>query len=92
MGTVVLNFGSSVLRPPGDLHVGVDEISPVARWLPSARRRFCVRGVTNQLLSEVIDLLGADCSEATAAYVATGEQRTAALLMGSSQKSRFPRE
>jgi homoserine dehydrogenase len=41
-------------------------------------------------MAEVANVLGEDCPEATAAYVATGEQRTAALLMGSLQNSGIP--
>jgi homoserine dehydrogenase len=41
-------------------------------------------------LGEITDLFGTDCPEATAAYVATGEQRTAALLLGSLQSSGIP--
>ena len=47
-------------------------------------------GVTDQLMTEVADVLGADRSEAEAAYVAAGEQRTAALLVGSLQNSGIP--
>src|ERR1700722_9857584 len=87
----ILKFGSSVLRSPGDLHVGVDEI--YRRW----RAGCCVlavvsafEGVTNQLMDEVMDILGAECPEATAAYLATGEQRTAALLHGSLRQYGLP--
>jgi homoserine dehydrogenase len=80
----VLKFGSSVLRSPGDLHVAVDEI--YRRWRSGYRILAVVsafEGVTDELMGEVADALGSDCPEATAAYVATGEQQTGALLLGS---------
>src|SRR6267154_634775 len=80
----VLKFGSSVLRNPGDLHVAVDEI--YRRWRSGYRILAVVsafEGVTDELMREVTDALGSDCPEATAAYVATGEQQTGALLLGS---------
>jgi homoserine dehydrogenase len=87
----VLKFGSSVLRSPRDLYVAVDEI--YRRWR-SGRRVLAVvsafEGITDELMAEVADQLGADRPEATAAYVATGEQRTAALLVGSLQNSGIP--
>jgi homoserine dehydrogenase len=87
----VLKFGSSVLRSAGDLHVAVDEI--YRQW--RGRRRVLAvvsafEGVTDQLIAEVADGLGAESPEATAAYVATGEQRTAALLLGSLLKFGIP--
>jgi homoserine dehydrogenase len=87
----VLKFGSSVLRSPRDLYVAVDEI--YRRWRSGCRVLAVVsafEGITDELMAEVAEILGADCSEATAAYVATGEQRTAALLLGSLQKSGIP--
>src|SRR3984885_10149493 len=87
----VLKFGSSVLRSPRDLYVAVDEI--YRRWRGGYRVLAVVsafEGITDELLAQVVDLLGADCPEATAAYVATGELRTAALLLGSLQKSGIP--
>jgi homoserine dehydrogenase len=87
----VLKFGSSVLRSPGDLHVAVDEI--YRRWRAGCRVLAVVsafEGVTNQLMDEVMDLLGAECPEATAAYIATGEQQTAALLHGSLRQYGLP--
>src|ERR1700730_837497 len=80
----VLKFGSSVLRSPRDLYLAVDEI--YRRWRSGCRILTVVsafEGITDELMAEVADVLGADCPEATAAYVATGEQRTAALLLGS---------
>jgi homoserine dehydrogenase len=80
----VLKFGSSVLRSPRDLHVAVDEI--YRRWRGGYRVLAAFphsRAITDELMAEVADVLGADCPEATAAYVGTGEQRTAALLVGS---------
>jgi homoserine dehydrogenase len=87
----VLKFGSSVLRTPRDLHNAVDEI--YRRWRGGRRILGVVsafEGVTDELMAEVADELGTDCSEAAAAYVATGEQRTAALLLGSLQNSGIP--
>jgi homoserine dehydrogenase len=87
----VLKFGSSVLRSPRDLYVAVHEI--YRRWRSGCRVLAVVsafEGITDELMAEVADVLGADCPEATAAYVATGEQRTAALLLGSLQKSGIP--
>ena len=40
-------------------------------------------GVTNQLLAEAAEIFGDGCDEALAAYVSTGEQQSAALLVGS---------
>ena len=87
----VLKFGSSVLRSPRDLHVAVDEI--YRRWRGGCRVLAVVsafEGITDELMAEVADVLGADCPEAAAAYIATGEQRTAALLTGSLQISGIP--
>jgi homoserine dehydrogenase len=87
----VLKFGSSVLRTPRDLHIAVDEI--YRRWRCGRRILAVVsafEGITDELMAEVADVLGAGCREAMAAYVATGEQRTAALLMGSLQNSGIP--
>jgi homoserine dehydrogenase len=90
-GVEVLKFGSSVLRSSRDLHAAVDEI--YRRWRSGCRVLAVVsafEGITDQLIAEVADVLGADCPEATAAYIATGEQRTAALLSGSLQQSGLP--
>ena len=87
----VLKFGSSVLRTPRDLHIAVDEI--YRRWRCGSRILAVVsafEGVTDELMAEVANELGTNCSEASAAYVATGEQRTAALLMGSLQNCGVP--
>jgi homoserine dehydrogenase len=87
----VLKFGSSVLRSPRDLHVAVDEI--YRRWRGGYRVLAVVsafEGITDELMAEVEDVLGEHCPEATAAYVATGEQRTAAMLAGSLQNSGIP--
>jgi homoserine dehydrogenase len=87
----VLKFGSSVLRSPGDLHIAVDEI--YRRWRAGYRVLAVVSafaGTTDELLGEVADTVGTDCPEATAAYVATGEQKTAALLLGSLRQYGLP--
>jgi homoserine dehydrogenase len=79
----VLKFGSSVLRSSQDLHVAVDEI--YRRWRSGCRVIAVVsafEGITDLLMDDVMNAIGTSCPEATAAYVATGEQRTAALLLG----------
>src|ERR1700734_1098984 len=80
----VLKFGSSVLRSPADLQVAVDEI--YRRWRSGSRILAVVsafEGVTDQLFKEAESLFAASESGATAAYIAQGEQRTAALLSAS---------
>ena len=80
----VLKFGSSVLRSPGDMHVAVDEI--YRHWRSGHRVLAVVsafEGMTDVLMGEVADALGSDCPEATAAYVATGEEQAGAILLGS---------
>jgi homoserine dehydrogenase len=87
----VLEFGSSVLHSPRDLRTAVDEI--YRRWRGGYRVLAVVSafdGVTDELMAEVADVLGADWPEAAAAYIATGEQRTAALLTGSLQICGIP--
>jgi homoserine dehydrogenase len=87
----VLKFGSSVLRSPGDLHMAVDEI--YRRWRAGYRVlavASAFEGVTDELMGEVADALGSDCPEATAAYAATGEQQTGALLLGSLRQYGLP--
>jgi homoserine dehydrogenase len=89
--TVVLKFGSSVLRSAGDLHIAVDEI--YRHWRAGCRVLAVVSAfedVTDSLMDEVMDTIGPDCPEATAAYVATGEQQTAALLLGSLHQYGLP--
>ena len=78
----VLKFGSSVLRTQDDLPVAVDEI--YRHW----RSGCCVlavvsafEGVTDRLFKEAESLFGVDSGDATAAFVAAGEERTAALLV-----------
>jgi homoserine dehydrogenase len=91
MSVEVLKFGSSVLRSPGDLHVAVDEI--YRRWRAGHRVLAVVsafEGVTDELFGEVADTVGLDCPEATAAYVAVGEQKTAALVLGSLHQYGLP--
>ena len=87
----VLKFGSSVLRTAKDLRVAVDEI--YRRWRSGFRVIAVVsafEGVTDALIAEVTAAVGADCPEATASYVATGELRTAALLLGSLRQHGLP--
>jgi homoserine dehydrogenase len=87
----VLKFGSSVLRSPRDLPIAVDEI--YRHWRAGCRVLAVVsafEGETDRLIGDAVALLGADSAEGLAAYVATGEQRTAALLLGSLQRSGIP--
>jgi homoserine dehydrogenase len=87
----VLKFGSSVLRTPTDLPIAVDEI--YRRWRLGSRVLAVVsafEGVTDQLIKDAAELFGSDCPEATAAYIATGEQRTATLLTGMLRRSGIP--
>jgi homoserine dehydrogenase len=87
----VLKFGSSVLRSAKDLPVAVDEI--YRHWRAGCRVLAVVsafEGETDRLIGDAVALLGADSAEGLAAYVATGEQRTAALLTGSLQRSGLP--
>lgn len=87
----VLKFGSSVLRSPGDLHVAADEI--YRRWRAGCQVLAVVSafdGVTDELLADVTEALGTACPEATAAYLATGEIKTAALLHGSLRQYGLP--
>jgi homoserine dehydrogenase len=79
----VLKFGSSVLRTPDDLHIAVDEIH--RRWRSNRLVLAVVsafEGVTDQLIGDASEMFGTASPYAAAAYVATGEQRTAALLAG----------
>src|SRR5882757_4080997 len=87
----VLKFGSSVLRSARDLHVAVDEI--YRRWRAGCRVIAVVsafEGITDVLMRDVLSTIGTSCPEATAAYVATGEQRTAALLLGALRTAGIP--
>src|SRR5258708_39812785 len=89
--TVVLKFGSSVLRSAGNLHLAVDEI--YRHWRLGFRVLAVVSAfetVTDILIAKVVDTIGSDCPEATAAYVATGEHQTAALLLGSLHQFGLP--
>jgi homoserine dehydrogenase len=87
----VLKFGSSVLRSAADLPIAVDEI--YRRWRAGSHLLVVVsafEGITDQLLSEVSDGTEYECREATAAYVSTGEQKTAALLLGALRRCGMP--
>jgi homoserine dehydrogenase len=82
-GIEVLKFGSSVLRTARDLPVAGDEI--YRRWRAGARVLAVVsafEGVTDRLMREAAEIFADDCAAATAAYVASGEQQTGALLTG----------
>jgi homoserine dehydrogenase len=87
----VLKFGSSVLKCADDLHFAVDEI--YRRWRAGRRVLAVVsafEGETDRLFEESSRVFGADSPQAAAAYVATGEQRTAALLAGSLHRCGIP--
>jgi homoserine dehydrogenase len=87
----VLKFGSSVLRSANELHVVVDEI--YRRWRGNCRVLAVVsafEGVTDQLIREAADLVATDTEEATASYIAQGEQRTAALLVEALTQAGIP--
>src|ERR1700733_12649149 len=78
----VLKFGSSVLRGQDDLPVAVDEI--YRHWRSGSRVLAVVsafEGVTDRLFQEAQRLFGSDFEDATAAFVGTGERRTAPLLV-----------
>ena len=86
----ILKFGSSVLRSPIDLPVAVDEI--YRRWRSGSNVLAVVsafEGVTDQLIGEAETLVAAN-SSAMAAYIAQGEQRTAALLLGALTRCGVP--
>lgn len=75
---VVLKFGNSVLRTLEKLPVAVDEI--YRHWRSGCRVLAVVsafEGVTDRLFKEADTLFGPGPSPAAAAFVATGEQRTA---------------
>jgi homoserine dehydrogenase len=87
----ILKFGSSVLRSAEDLPVAVDEI--YRRWRAGSKVLAVVsafEGVTNQLIKEAEDLLAGSHPGAAAAYIAQGEQRTAALLLGALTRCGIP--
>ena len=87
----VLKFGSSVLRTRDDLPVAVDEI--YRHWRSGCRVLAVVsafEGVTDQLFKEAESLFDADSEPATAAFVATGEQRTAELLVAALVRCGIP--
>jgi homoserine dehydrogenase len=78
----VLKFGSSVLRTRDDLPVAVDEI--YRHWrsgCPVLAVVSAFEGVTDRLFKEAECLFGADSDDATAAFVAAGEERTATVLV-----------
>ena len=87
----VLKFGSSVLRGSHDLHFAVDEI--YRHWRSGCHVLAVVSAfedVTDQLINEASEIFGTCCPEAAASYVATGEQKTAALLVGSLVRCGIP--
>ena len=87
----ILKFGSSVLRSSGDLHVAIDEIY---RCFRSGHLVLAVvsafEGITDKLVGEVTAALGPECPEAAAAFIATGESQTAALLHGALRQYGLP--
>jgi homoserine dehydrogenase len=71
--------------------MAVDEI--YRRWRSGLRVLAVVsafESVTDQLMAEVSDLVGSESPEAIATYVATGEQKTAALLLGMLRRCGLP--
>jgi homoserine dehydrogenase len=87
----VLKFGSSVLGSPEDLHQAVDEIYRC--WRVGSNVLAVVsafEGVTDRLIGEAAALFGANSPEALAIYTATGEQKTAALLVGALCENGIP--
>jgi homoserine dehydrogenase len=87
----VLKFGSSVLRTPEELPVAVDEI--YRHWRAGCRVLAVVsafEGVTDRLFKEAETLFGPGPSSSAAAFVATGEQRTATLLVGALVRCGIP--
>jgi homoserine dehydrogenase len=89
--TEVLKFGSSVLRRPEDLPIAVDEIYRRCR---SGSKVLAVvsafEGVTDRLIKDAEELLTASAPDASAAYIAQGEQRTASLLLGALLRCGIP--
>jgi len=86
---VVLKFGSSVLATSDDLPLAVDE---VYRRLREGARVLAVvsafAGDTDRLLNRAREVLGEEAApEAVAAFVATGELQSAALLAGALLRS-----
>src|SRR5882672_9349249 len=87
----VLKFGSSVLRTREELPVAVDEI--YRHWRSGCRVLAVVsafEGVTDRLFKEADRLFRPGSSHEAAAFVATGEQRTATLLVGALIRSGIP--
>ena len=87
----ILKFGSSVLRSPDDLPVAVDEI--YRRWRAGSNVLAVVsafEGVTDQLITEAEELFASSQPRASAAYIAQGEQRTAALLLDALRRCGIP--
>src|SRR4030088_2980751 len=86
---IVLKFGSSVLATAGDLPLAVDE---VYRHLRKGCRVLAVvsafAGDTDRLFSRSRAILGEEAApHAVAAFVATGEWQSAALLAGALLRS-----
>jgi len=81
---VIVKFGSSVLASADEIPIAVDEIY---RRLREGARVLAVvsafAGETNRLLNRARGVLGDEAApEAVAAFVATGEMQSAALLVG----------
>jgi homoserine dehydrogenase len=81
---VVLKFGSSVLAGPKDLAGAVDEVYRRLRLGSSVLAVISAfAGDTDRLIARATMTLGEDAApEAIAAFVATGEVQSAALLVG----------
>jgi homoserine dehydrogenase len=87
----VLKFGSSVLRSPEDLHHAVDEIYRCWRLGSNVLAVVSAfEGVTDRLIGEAAAVFGTNSPEALAIYAATGEQQTAALLLGALCQNGIP--
>src|SRR6202034_2259527 len=80
-----------VLRSANELHLAVDEI--YRRWRSNCKILAVVsafEGVTDKLIREAADLVATDTEEATATYIAQGEQRTAVLLVEALSQAGIP--
>ncbi len=87
----VLKFGSSVLHAPSELAIAVDEI--YRHWRSHNRILAVVsafEGITDRLIEEAAQIFGDTCPAAAAAYISTGEQKTAALLVGALARAGIP--
>lgn len=80
-GVIVLKFGGSVLREAGDLGAASAEVQRfLARWLGVVAVVSALEGETDRLTAEARAIGGGVDEGALAMLLATGEQRSAALL------------